>query len=227
MRLLIVEDDPHLRKQVAVHFEKASWVVDQAADAKEARYLAEEFPSDIAIVDLGLPDVSGIDLIKTWRDEGKDLPLLILTARSDWQDKVGGLEAGADDYVTKPFYLEEVEARVNALLRRASGRASSRADYEGEVSIDFSSRRVFVCSDEVNLTAFEYNTLAYLSHRAGEVVSKGELLDHLYDRDGDRDSNVLEVFVGRLRKKIDPEGAIRPIETVRGAGYRFTLKLQC
>ncbi|MEM6545469.1 MAG: response regulator transcription factor [Pseudomonadota bacterium] len=227
MRLLIVEDDPHLRKQVALHFEKASWVVDQAADAKEARYLAEEFPSDIAIVDLGLPDVSGIDLIKTWRDEGKDLPLLILTARSDWQDKVGGLEAGADDYVTKPFYLEEVEARVNALLRRASGRASSRADYEGEVSIDFSSRRVFVCSDEVNLTAFEYNTLAYLSHRAGEVVSKGELLDHLYDRDSDRDSNVLEVFVGRLRKKIDPEGAIRPIETVRGAGYRFTLKLQC
>ena len=227
MRLLIVEDDPHLRKQVAVHFEKASWVVDQAADAKEARYLAEEFPSDIAIVDLGLPDGSGIDLIKTWRDEGKDLPLLILTARSDWQDKVGGLEAGADDYVTKPFYLEEVEARVNALLRRASGRASSRADYEGEVSIDFSSRRVFVCSDEVNLTAFDYNTLAYLSHRAGEVVSKGELLDNLNDRDGDRDSKVLEEFVGRLRKKFDPEGAFRPIESVRGAGYRFTLKLQC
>ncbi|MEO0436088.1 MAG: response regulator transcription factor [Pseudomonadota bacterium] len=141
--------------------------------------------------------------------------------------QVGGLEAGADDYVTKPFYLEEVEARVNALLRRASGRATSRADYQDEVSIDFSTRRVFVDSEEVSLTAFEYNTLAYLSHRAGEVVSKGELLDHLYDRDSDRDSNVLEVFVGRLRKKIDPKGGIKPIETVRGAGYRFTLKQQC
>ena len=150
------------------------------------------------------------------------MPVLILTARADWQDKVGGLEAGADDYVTKPFHLEEVEARVRALLRRVEGRRSNLADY-GALRIDFGSRRVYRGDDEVELTAYEYNTLSYLAHRAGEVISRGELLDNLYDHDNDRDGNVIEVFIGRLRRKLDPAGALRPIETVRGAGYRFAL----
>lgn len=222
MRLLIVEDDRRLREQLLAHFRNSGWVVDEAADGAEARYLAEEYPCDIAIVDLGLPDISGVDLISGWRAAGKDMPILILTARADWQDKVGGLEAGADDYVTKPFYLEEVEARLQALLRRVEGRRSSVADY-GSLRIDFGARRTYRDAKELTLTTFEYNTLTYLVHHAGNVVSRGELLDHLYERDSDRDSNVIEVFVGRLRRKLDPEGTLNPIETVRGAGYRFIL----
>lgn len=223
MRLLIVEDDRRLREQLGSHFRSVGWVVDEAGDGAEARYLADEYPCDMAIVDLGLPDIAGVDLISGWREAGKVMPVLILTARADWQDKVGGLEAGADDYVTKPFYLEEVEARLQALLRRVEGRRSSVADY-GPLRIDFGARRTYRQGRELTLTAYEYNTLAYLVHRGGNVVSRSELLDHLYERDSDRDSNVIEVFVGRLRRKLDPDGTLSPIETLRGAGYRFTLE---
>jgi two-component system response regulator PhoP len=160
--------------------------------------------------------------VRQWRSEQRDFPVLLLTARSDWQDKVAGLEAGADDYVTKPFYLEEVEARVNALTRRVAGRVSDSAIY-GPLSIDFGARQVRVAGREVPLTAFEYNTLEYLAHRQGQVVSKVELTEHIYSQDFDRESNVIEVFIGRLRKKLDPDGTLKPIVTVRGAGYRFAL----
>ena len=223
MRMLIVEDDARLRLQVAQHFSSAGWVVEEAADGREAHYLGMEHPYDIAIVDLGLPEMSGIELIQAWRDGERSFPVLVLTARGDWQDKVEGLEAGADDYVTKPFHLEEVEARVNALLRRAGGRSRSTEAY-GPVLVDFSSREVRLDGQVLTLTTYEYNTLAYLIHRRGEVVSKGELTEHLYDQDYDRDSNVIEVFIGRLRKKLDPENHHKPIQTVRGAGYRFALE---
>jgi two-component system response regulator PhoP len=223
MRLLIVEDDLRLRRRLAEHFSQLGWVCDEAPDGREARYLARDYRFDVAIVDLGLPDLSGVDLIRGWRADGLALPILILTARADWQDKVGGLEAGADDYVTKPFYLEEVEARLRALLRRVEGRRSDLADYGG-LRIDFSRRRVFRGDAEVELTAYEYNTLAYLAHRAGAVISRSELLDNLYDHDNDRDGNVIEVFIGRLRRKLDPDGSLQPVETVRGAGYRFRLE---
>jgi two-component system response regulator PhoP len=223
LRLLVVEDDARLRTRLVEHFSAAGWVVDGAPDGREARFLAAEYPCDIAIVDLGLPDVPGLDLVRGWRAEGLTMPVLILTARADWQDKVSGLEAGADDYVTKPFYLEEVEARLDALLRRVEGRRRSVADF-GPLQIDTGARRVALNGEEVGLTTYEYNTLAYLAHRAGEVVSRAELLDQLYDRDSDRDSNVLEVFVRRLRRKLDPDGSLAPIETVRGVGYRFSLE---
>lgn len=223
MRLLVVEDDARLRTRLVEHFSTKGWVVDGAPDGREARFLAAEYPCDIAIVDLGLPDVSGLELVRGWRTAGLTMPVLILTARADWQDKVSGLEAGADDYVTKPFYLEEVEARLDALLRRVEGRRRSVADF-GELKIDTGARRVTLHGGEVSLTTYEYNTLAYLAHRAGEVVSRSELLDHLYDRDSDRDSNVLEVFVRRLRKKLDPDGSLAPIETRRGVGYCFVLE---
>lgn len=223
MRMLVVEDDPRLRVQVAEHFTGLGWVVEEAADGEEARYMGEENPYDFAIVDLGLPGLSGIELITLWRSRGATFPILILTARSDWRDKVEGLEAGADDYVTKPFYLEEIEARAQALIRRSGGRTQTTINY-GDLAIDFSAREVSLAGQAIELTAFEYNTLEYLIHRKGEVVSKTELTDHLYDQDFDRDSNVIEVFVGRLRKKLDPDGSLKPIATVRGAGYRFTLE---
>lgn len=223
MRMLVVEDDARLRLQVARHFSEGGWVVEEAADGEEASYLGQENPYDLAIVDLGLPGISGIELIRQWRGQQALFPILILTARSDWRDKVEGLEAGADDYVTKPFYLEEIEARVQALIRRSGGRVQAAVNY-GPLTIDFNARSVTVGGAPVDLTAFEYNTLEYLAHRQGEVVSKTQLTDHLYDQDFDRDSNVIEVFVGRLRKKLDPENTLKPIATVRGAGYRFTLE---
>lgn len=221
--MLVVEDDARLREQLTRHFHDAGWAVEATGAGVEAGYLATEHPYDLAIVDLGLPDLSGLDLISAWREAGRDFPVLILTARADWQDKVRGLEVGADDYVTKPFYLEEVAARVNALLRRVAGRTTATVEY-GAISIDFSARRVSCRGEAVELTSYEYNTLAYLAHRSGTVVSKTELTEHLYDRDSDRDSNVIEVFIGRLRKKLDPGGQLQAIQTVRGAGYRFTLE---
>lgn len=223
MRMLVVEDDNQLRKQIVSYFNTAGWVVEQAKDGSEGEYLGAEFPYDVAIVDVGLPKLSGVEVIRRWRSGGRDFPVLILTARGDWQDKVEGLEAGADDYVTKPFHLEEVLARVNALQRRAGGRAAAVVEY-GPLEIDFSSKRVQLKGSYLELTSYEYNTLEYLAHRAGQVVSKIELTEHLYDQDFDRDSNVIEVFVGRLRRKLDPENTLVPIETVRGAGYRFSLK---
>lgn len=223
MRMLVVEDDAHLRTQVVQHFANAGWVVEEAPDGEEAQFLGQEHPYDLAIVDLGLPGISGIDLIRSWRSEQAEFPILILTARGDWRDKVEGLEAGADDYVTKPFFLEEIEARVQALLRRSGGRVQAAVNY-GPISIDFNARLVSVDGATVDLTAYEYNTLEYLIHRNGEVVSKTELTGHLYDQDFDRDSNVIEVFVGRLRKKLDPKNTLKPIATARGAGYRFALE---
>ncbi|WP_116368341.1 response regulator transcription factor [Parahaliea mediterranea] len=220
MRLLIVEDDHHLRSQLAGHFRALGWRVEEAADGREADYLAREYTFDLALVDLGLPQRSGMALVRDWRADGLTLPLLILTARSDWQDKVEGLEAGADDYVTKPFHLPELEARAHALLRRAAGRADDCATF-GPLRIDFRGHSVSRDGQPVELTHSEFETLAYLAARAGEVVSRGELIDHLYDQDYDRDSNVIEVFVGRLRRKLDPDGSLKPIETVRGAGYRL------
>jgi len=221
--MLIVEDDPQLREQLGASFRDAGWAVELAPDGREGRYYGIEYPCDIAIVDLGLPDIPGMELIRQWRAAGLTFPVLILTARGDWRDKVEGLEAGADDYVTKPFHLEEVTARVSALLRRAAGRATAVVDF-GEIRIDFSARRVLRAGEPLELTSFEYNTLEYLASRPGEVVSKAELTEHLYAEDHDRDSNVIEVFIGRLRRKLDPDQTLRPIETARGAGYRFTLQ---
>jgi two-component system response regulator PhoP len=221
--MLVVEDDDNLRRQLVGHFRDEAWVVEEAADGREARYLGAEYPYDIALVDLGLPFVSGIELIRQWRAEGREFPILVLTARGDWQDKVESLEAGADDYVTKPFHLREVQARVQALRRRAGGRAASVTQY-GPMIIDFSARHVVLSGQALELTAFEYSTLEHLVHRAGEVVSKAELTEHLYDQDFDRDSNVIEVFIGRLRRKLDPDNTLKPIQTVRGAGYRFALE---
>jgi len=223
MRMLIVEDDPALQEQLSALFRRDGWVVDSAPNGREGQYIGDEFPVDIAIVDLGLPDLSGMQLIRGWREAGHDFPILVLTARSDWQDKVEGLEAGADDFVTKPFRPEEVVARVGALIRRAAGRSRDLVDY-GPVRIDFATRRVLREGVPLELTNYEYNTLEYLASHPGKVISKTELTEHLYAQDHERDSNVIEVFIGRLRRKLDPDGTLQPILTVRGAGYRFTLE---
>jgi two-component system response regulator PhoP len=197
--------------------------VEQAADGKEGLYCAQEYPIDLAIIDLGLPEISGLDIIRKTREGGKSYPILILTARDRWQDKVDGLDAGADDYVVKPFQFEEVIARVNALLRRSGGWASSEM-IAGPVSLDLSRQEVKVHEVAIELTSFEYKILEYLMIRAGQVISKTELTERLYDQDFERDSNVIEVFVGRLRKKLGPDNSIKPIETLRGRGYRFGLE---
>jgi two-component system response regulator PhoP len=188
----------------------------------EGLHLAREYPFDAAIVDLGLPRLSGIDMIRQSRTAGLVFPILILTARGRWQDKVEGLEAGADDYLVKPFQYEELEARVHALLRRAAGWSTSTLEF-GPLMLDTRGKRVTVSGEAVDLTAYEYNVLEYLALNAGKAVSKSELTEHIYEQDFDRDSNVIEVFVGRLRRKLDPEGTLLPIETVRGQGYRFVL----
>ena len=223
MRLLVIEDDETLRESLAEQLREAGFAVEQAADGKEGLYYAEEYPIDLAIIDLGLPEMSGLDIIRTVREHGKTYPILILTARDRWQDKVDGLSAGADDYVVKPFHFEEVGARVNALLRRSGGWASSQLD-AGPVSLNLSRQEVSVNGEPVDLTSFEYKIIEYLMVRAGQVISKTELTDRLYDQDFERDSNVIEVFIGRLRKKLDPENTLKPIETLRGRGYRFALE---
>jgi len=221
--MLIVEDERQLREQLGTAFRDAGWAVELAVNGSEGRFYGLEYPCDIAIVDLGLPDIAGIEVIREWRAQGITFPILILTARGDWRDKVQGLEAGADDYVTKPFHLEEVSARVAALLRRAAGRATAIVDF-GAIQMDFNARRVLRDGEPLELTSFEYNTLEYLASRPGDVISKAELTEHLYAEDDDRDSNVIEVFIGRLRRKLDPDQTLQPIDTVRGAGYRFVLQ---
>ncbi len=223
MRLLVIEDDVTLRESLAQKLTAAGFAVEQAADGKEGLYYAQEYPIDLAIIDLGLPGVPGLDIIKQVRAEGKTYPILILTARDRWEDKVDGLSAGADDYVAKPFHFEEVSARVNALLRRSGGWASSQLD-AGPVSLDMSRQELSVHDKPVELTSFEYKIIEYLMVRAGQVISKAELTDRLYDQDFERDSNVIEVFIGRLRKKMDPDNSLKPIETLRGRGYRFALE---
>ena len=223
MRILVVEDEQALLEQLGEALKSRRYVTDLAPDGEEGLYLAQEWQYDLAIVDLGLPGISGMELIRQLREQGQRLPILILTARADWQDKVEGLEAGADDYLTKPFHIEELLARVNALMRRSAGQASPRISF-GPVAIDTSAKLVWRDGEPLELTAYEYSTLEYLVHQAGKVVSKTELTEHLYDQDFDRDSNVIEVFITRLRKKLDPSGELKPIQTERGRGYRFVLQ---
>jgi len=223
MRLLVIEDDDTLREGLCRQLADSGFGVEQAGDGREGLYFALEYPIDLAIVDLGLPEMSGIDLIRAVRDKGKTYPILILTARDRWQDKVDGLDAGADDYVVKPFHYEEVLARVNALLRRSGGWASSMLA-AGPVTLDTTRQELKVNGAAIELTSYEYRIIEHLMMRAGEVISKTELTDRLYDQDFERDSNVIEVFIGRLRKKMDPDNALKPIETLRGRGYRFALE---
>ncbi len=217
MRILIVEDEAPLREQLASYLKGDGFAVDCAADGEEGLYYGREYEYDVAVVDLGLPKIDGIEVISRLRAEEITFPVLVLTARGHWQDKVQGLEAGADDYLAKPFQMEELKARLNALIRRAAGYASPVLS-QGELQLDTSKKEVRVDGRAVELTAYEYKVLEYLMLNPDRVVSKSELTDHLYEQDFDRDSNVIEVFVGRLRKKITPVNFIR---TVRGQGYRF------
>ena len=222
MRLLLVEDEDLLRAQLVKALEDGGYIVDSSQDGELGLFQASEFSYDAAIIDLGLPKLSGIDLIKAIREAGKVFPILILTARDKWTDKVEGLEAGADDYVVKPIQIEEIKARLNALLRRAAGFAKPVLEF-AEISLDTSAKTLSVAGEEIELTAYEYKVLEYLMLHPGQVVSKMELTEHLYDQDYDRDSNVLEVFIRRLRQKLDPDETLKPIDTVRGQGYRFNV----
>lgn len=223
MRVLVVEDEAPLREQLQERLKENGWLVDCAADGEEGLHLGREYPVDVAVIDLGLPGLSGIELIGRLRESRKTFPVLILTARNRWQDKVDGLEAGADDYLVKPFHIEELLARLRALVRRSAGWSQPVLAF-GPVSLDTSAQKVSVDGVEIELTSYEYRMLELLMLHAGEVLSKGELTDHLYEQDFSRDSNVIEVFVARLRRKLDPDNRINPIETVRGRGYRFSLE---
>lgn len=222
MRLLIVEDELALQQQLADELRSRDYVVDVASDGQEGLYYAQEYPIDLAIIDLGLPKLDGVELIKQLRAAGKHYPILILTARNRWQEKVEGLEAGADDYLTKPFHPEELAARIKVLIRRSVGLADARLSC-GPITIDTSSKEVFVDDQPITITAYEYRLLSYLMLHTGKVLSKRELVDHIYEEDDDRDSNTIEVFIRRLRKKLDPSDQLKPIETQRGRGYRFRL----
>ena len=222
MRIMLVEDEAPLRETLAARLKREGYAVDAAADGEEGLYLGREMPFDCAVIDLGLPKLSGLDLVKKLREEGARYPILILTARTSWQDKVEGLKTGADDYLVKPFHVEELMARLNALVRRASGWTKPVLEC-GPITLDTTAQTVTVEGSGVELTSYEYKVLEYLMLHAGELVSKSDLTEHIYQQDFDRDSNVLEVFIGRLRKKLDPENAIKPIETVRGRGYRFAI----
>ena len=225
MRLLLVEDEAPLREALGAQLRDAGFVVDAAADGEEGLHYGLDYPVDLAIIDLGLPRLPGMTVIERLRAAGKAYPILILTARDRWQDKVAGLQAGADDYVTKPFHTEEIVARVQALLRRAAGSADPVLR-GGPIELDTRTQRVRVAGQEIELTSYEYRVLEHLMLSAGKIVTKSELTDRLYDEDLERDSNVIEVFVGRLRRKLDPDNSLRPIETLRGRGYRFALAKQ-
>ncbi|HET8807389.1 MAG TPA: response regulator transcription factor [Methylophaga sp.] len=222
MRILLIEDETALREQTAQQLRTQNLTVDAVADGEEGLFMGSEYPYDVAIIDLGLPKLSGIEVIQQLREQGFKYPILILTARGRWQDKVEGLEAGADDYLVKPFHFEELSARLNALARRASGWANATLRC-GPIELNPSSQQVFLQQTAVDLTAYEYRLLYFLMLHAGEVISKTELTDHIYEMDQDRDSNVIEVFVKRLRGKLDPDKTLNPIETLRGRGYRLTL----
>lgn len=222
MRLLVVEDEPALCQQLQKLLQEHGYAVDTAGDGHDALFQGRETPFDLAIVDLGLPLLGGVEVIRQWRALQRDFPVLILTARDRWQEKVEGLEAGADDYLVKPFHHEELLARVRALLRRANGQASSLI-HSGPISLDLATRTLSVDQQPLELTAYEYRVAEYLILNPDKVVSKTELTEHIYDQDFDRDSNVIEVFIGRLRKKLDADGRLKPIETLRGRGYRWAL----
>ncbi len=221
MRVLVVEDERALREQLESRLRAEGFVVDAAADGETGLHLGLEYPCDVAIVDLGLPKLPGIELIRALRRAGRRLPILILTAHDRWQEKVEGLGAGADDYLVKPFHVEELLARLNALIRRSAG-WSEPVLRIGEVALDTRRQQLEVSGRPVMLTAYEYKALEYLMLHAGRVVSKSELTEHLYGDDDDRDSNVIEVFIARLRRKLDAAGAGGPIVTLRGRGYRYT-----
>jgi two-component system, OmpR family, response regulator len=216
MRILIVEDDPNLNRQLCEAVSDAGYVVDRAFDGEEGHFLGDTEPYDAVVLDVGLPKMDGISVLERWRRDGRKMPVLILTARDRWSDKVSGIDAGADDYVTKPFHIEEVMARVRALIRRAAGHASSEI-HCGPLRLDTRASKATVNGAPLKLTSHEYRLLAYLMHHRGKIVSRTQLIEHLYDQDFDRDSNTIEVFVGRLRRKI----GLDLIETVRGLGYRM------
>ncbi len=216
MRVLVVEDEPALRAQLRATLAQAGYAVDEATDGRDALHLGQTEPYDAVVLDLGLPLLDGLSVLQRWRQAGITTPVLILTARDSWHEKVAGIDAGADDYLAKPFHTEELLARLRALLRRAHGLASPLVRC-GDLSLDTRSGTVTLAGATVTLTGHEYRLLAYLMHRAGQVVSRSELIEHLYAQDFDRDSNTIEVFVGRLRRKLGADA----IETVRGLGYRL------
>ncbi|ALU41606.1 two-component system, OmpR family, response regulator PhoP [Pseudoalteromonas rubra] len=220
MRILVIEDDIQLAENLRTALEKEKYSVDLCHDGENGLFHLTEYPLDLAVVDLGLPKLDGIELIRQARAKGIKLPILILTARDRWQEKVEGLDAGADDYLTKPFHTEELIARCNALIRRSAGQANPEISI-GPVKIHTRSQQVWVEDRELTLTAYEYKVLEYLMVNPLKVISKSELTEHIYDQDFDLDSNVIEVFVLRLRKKLDPDGTLNPVETLRGRGYRF------
>ena len=222
MRILVIEDETGLQADIRLRLETEGYVVDTSGEGNEGLFFATEYPLDAAIIDIGLPGISGIEIIQRLRDQGSTLPVLILTARSRWQEKVEGLEAGADDYLVKPFQMEELLARLKALLRRATGTPTTELRC-GAVALNLGTQQVLLHGEVLDVTAFEYRLLEYLMRHSSEAVSKAKLADYLYPHDDDRDSNVIEVIIGRLRKKLDPNGSLQPIETLRNRGYRFTL----
>lgn len=216
MRILVVEDEPTLAAQLVEGVNAAGYVTDRAGNGVEAHFMGDTEPYDAVVLDLGLPQMDGITVLKKWRAAGRTMPVLILTARDSWHEKVAGIDAGADDYLTKPFHMEELLARLRALIRRAGGHAGAELVC-GPLTLDTRSSRASVSGQALSLTSHEYRVLAYLMHHRGEIVSRSELIQHIYAQDFDRDSNTIEVFVGRLRKKLPPD----LIETVRGLGYRL------
>lgn len=224
MRILVIEDDSRLLMQLDSLLRNHGYSVDLADDGAKALFLLQEHPYDLAVVDVGLPVVDGFDVIRKSRADGVECPMLILTARERWQEKVEGLDAGADDYLTKPFHNEELLARIKALIRRAAGQANPLIEF-GPISLDTRSEEINLDGIALELTAYEYKVMEYLMLNPDKIVSKTQLTEHIYDQDFDLDSNVIEVFVGRLRKKIDPQGTIKPIETLRGRGYRLNKTL--
>ncbi len=216
MRLLVVEDDPDLNRQLVTALQEAGYVVDSATDGEDGHFLGDTEPYDAVVLDLGLPEMDGVTVLEKWRRAGKTMPVLILTARDRWSDKVAGFDAGADDYVAKPFFMEEVLARIRALLRRSTGHATSELEC-GPLRVDTRTSRVTIGGTAIKLTSLEYRLIEYLIHHQGRIISRTELVEHLYDQDFDRDSNTIEVFVGRLRRKLGKD----MIETVRGLGYRL------
>ena len=220
MRILLLEDEALLRNQLQEQLQQEGYIVDASDNGEEGLYLGNEYPIDAGIIDIGLPGISGLEVIQLLRTNNRNFPILILTARGRWQEKVEGLEAGADDYLTKPFEVQELLARLRAILRRSSGHATSIIN-NGPILLDTSTQTVTIEKQLVELTSYEYKILEYMTLHMGKVISKSELTDHIYAQDHDRDSNVIEVFIKRLRNKLDPDQNIQPIETLRGRGYRL------
>ena len=220
MRILVAEDEQNIREHIEQRLTEKGYIVDAVDNGADALYCGEEYAIDLAVIDLGLPKIGGIEVIQTLRQQGEDFPIIILTARSRWQEKVVGLEAGADDYLTKPFHIEELMARINVLVRRVAGQSENILT-NGDLTLDVGTQVVKLAGEKIDLTAYEYRLLHYLMLNLNKVISKTELVEHIYAEDNDKDSNTIEVFVRRLRKKLDPNTELKPIETLRGRGYRL------